>query len=608
MIGTNLAVVQDRHDIAAIESIEDLTGGMGFAESSISWDVSPDSDVNLLPTKIYGDSKFKQKCIALFTEFQDVFSRTLTNTPANVTPMKLDIDVDKWEQPANQLPPRLVTEQKMEEIRRQVAIMLQHGVIRPSNEPYYSQAHLVPKPNNKWRFTIDFRNLNRCSRALGWPIPHTAAMLQRIGNKRARYFAKIDLTTGYNQFPLDENSKKFTAFKVDIGEYEWNRVVMGLSGAGSHFQQKMAIEVLNGLVNIICEVYLDDILTWGVTQEELLANIRTILIRLRAKGILVNPDKVEIGLEQLEYVGHLLDRDGLHMTEDKLNSIRNFPLPVLKRELKSFLGLANYFRDHVRNHSILAKPLQSILDGYSSKDRNHKIKWTDALKADYEGLKAAVSNCQKLYFLLDENGEVHLQTDASDYGIGGYLFQIKPDGTVHPIMFISKSLNPVECRWSTPEKEMYAIWYSFKKMEHLIRDIPFTLHTDHENLIRDRTSGSPKVLRWKLDIQQFDYTVLHIKGEDNVVADSFSRLCAKEDKEYCASLNIDECVTDYLTKDVKLGKRKRKPQEFLELAASTEITSIPSDIHSKIAAVHNSMSGHHGVERTLLKLVRMGEK
>ena len=103
--------------------------------------------------------------------------------------------------------------------------------------------------------------------------------------------------------------------------------------------------------------------------------------------------------------------------------------------------------------------------------------------------------------MLVENGEVRLQTDAFDYGIGGYLFQILPNGTVHPITFISTSLNPVECRWSTPEKEMYAVWYSFKKMEHLIRDIPSTLHTDHENLIRDRTSGSPKVLRWKPDIQ-----------------------------------------------------------------------------------------------------------
>ena len=262
----------------------------------------------------------------------------------------------------------------------------------------------------------------------------------------------------------------------------------------------------------------------------------------------------------------------------------------------------------MRNHSILAHPLQSILDGYSSKDRNHRIKWTDALKADYETLKAAVSDCQKLYFLIDTMGNVHLQTDASDYGIGAYLFQITPEGDHHPIMFMSKSLNPVECRWSTPEKEMFGIWFALKKMEHLIRDIPFTLHTDHENLIHDRTSGSPKVLRWKLDIQQFDFTIQHIKGEDNTVADALSRLCEKEDVEYCAALNEEECVTDYLIQEIKTAKRKRSAPEYIELAASTEIKSIPSDIHAKIALVHNSMTGHHGVERTLLKLVRAGHK
>jgi hypothetical protein len=114
-----------------------------------------------------------------------------------------------------------------------------------------------------------------------------------------------------------------------------------------------------------------------------------------------------------------------------------------------------------------------------------------------------------------------------------------------------------EYSWSTPEKEMYAIWFAFKKMEHLIRDRPFTLHTDQENLISDRPSGSPNVLRWKLNIQQYDFTIQHIKGEDNVVADSFSRLRHKDYFEFCASLDVDECVEDYLTLEEKLGKRKR---------------------------------------------------
>ena len=122
---------------------------------------------------------------------------------------------------------------------------------------------------------------------------------------------------------------------------------------------------------------------------------------------------------------------------------------------------------------------------------------------------------------MDDGYPVYLQTDASDYGIGAYLKQITPAGD-HPIMFISKSLNSTQCRWSTPEKEMYAIWYALQKMDHLLRDIKFFIQTDHENLTRNKVTGSPKVLRWKLDIQQFNFSIAHIKGADNIVADQFS--------------------------------------------------------------------------------------
>ena len=150
------------------------------------------------------------------------------------------------------------------------------------------------------------------------------------------------------------------------------------------------------------------------------------------------------------------------------------------------------------------------------------MRWTPDLEAHYEALKAAICNCQKLHYV-NEDYPVYLQTDASDYGIGAYLKQVSPEDSDIPIMFISKSLDKTQCRWSTPEKEMYAIWYALQKMYHLLRDIHFHIQTDHENLTRHKVTGSPKVLRWKLDIQQFNFTIVHIKGTDNVVADDFSR-------------------------------------------------------------------------------------
>jgi hypothetical protein len=595
-------------EIAAFDQ-EDLTAGLGFAEPSVSWDnVHTDSLLDNLPKEVYGSSEFKVKLYAMLNEFADVFSRTLRKHPSDVSPMVIEIDLEKWQVSANRLPPRLITAAKQEEVRKQVELMLELGIIRPSQEPYYSQAHLVPKPGGlKWRFTVDYRNLNRCMTLAGWPIPNQAAMIQRIGAKKPRFFAKIDLTTGYNQFPLHPDSYKYTAFITHMGEYEWTRIVMGLSSAGSNFQSKMAMEVLVGLVYIICELYIDDVITWGDTEEELIDNLRQILARLQKKRVLANPDKVVIGLQRIEFVGRYIDHEGVHMTEEKLDSIRDFPLPLMKRDLKSFIGLANYFRDHVRNHSILAYPLQNLIQGYSAKDRNHKVKWDPETIAAFETMKEQVSNCQKLYFL-DDDDDVWLQTDASDYGIGGYLFKRLHDGKELPIMFISRSLNAVECRWSTIEKEMFAIWYSLKKMEYLIRDIPFNLQTDHENLIRDKHTGSPKVIRWKLDIQQYNYKVSHIKGVDNVVADGFSRLCKQEDFEYCASLDVDETVDQYLYEDDQEALKHPKGV-YNELAAlDEEPTKIPDHAYKLISNVHNSLAGHHGVEKTLVKLARTGTK
>ena len=146
--------------------------------------------------------------------------------------------------------------------------MLEHGLIRESQAEFYSQVHHTPKPNNKWRFCVDYRNLNTVSDGMGWPIPNISQMLQRLGQHRPRYFAKLDLTSSYHQAPLAANSRLYTAFITLMGIFEWLRVPMGLKGAPSYFQQVMATVVLAGLMYIICELYLDDIIVHGKTEDE----------------------------------------------------------------------------------------------------------------------------------------------------------------------------------------------------------------------------------------------------------------------------------------------------------------------------------------------------
>ena len=430
--------------------------------------------------------------------------------------------------------------------------------------------HLEPKSNNKWRFCVDYRNLNECSEAMGWPIPNVYRMLQRLGNKRAKFYATMDLTSGYHQAPLSKRAQAASAFITDIGMFEWLRVPMGLTGAPSHFQQQMAQTVLCGLLYQSLELYLDDIIVYGTTEDEYIDNLRQVFERLSKHNITLNPKKCKFGLEEVEYVGHTINATGMSFSKEKRESVLDFPVPSTHKGMKQFLGLANYFRDHVENHSIITQPLQAMVTNYN---KNKPLQWTEDLIARFHKVRQTVAECPQLHFI-DETLPLFLHTDASDYGIGAYLFQVNKEGKELPLAFMSKSLTAERLNWSVPEKEAFAIVYALQKFDYILRDAKFTLRTDHKNLIYINQEGSAKVRRWKLAIQEYNFDIEHIAGEENIAADAFSRLCHRE-----------------VSAEVNLG--------FDEVP-------LPEEAKRTINSVHNSVAGHNGVEKTLQKLTEKG--
>ena len=149
---------------------------------------------------------------------------------------------------------------------------------------------------------------------------------------------------------------------------------MGLKGAPSYFQQVMATEVLKGLLYIICELYIDDVLIYADSEQQLLEHMEMFFARCKEFNILINPDKCKLGYTEVEYVGHTLDGDGLHFSDEKLNGVDQLVLPQTPKGLESFLGLVNYFSSHVRNHSILTRPLRFLL---AASKKTRKPVWTE---------------------------------------------------------------------------------------------------------------------------------------------------------------------------------------------------------------------------------------
>ncbi len=217
---------------------------------------------------IEGSESLKNDIKELLNKYIDLLKTEVSKKPASVAPLKLNVDEKRWTLPKANARHRAQSTEKDKEIKRQVELMVALGLIQKSNQPWYSQVHLVPKPHGKWRFCIDYRNLNDCTNMEGGVLPRIKELLHRIGDSKAKYYAVMDLTSGYHQTPMDPESIKYTAFVTAHGVFEWKRVPMGLKGAPTYFQREMSLSVLGGLLGHGVELYIDDFIVYGATEEE----------------------------------------------------------------------------------------------------------------------------------------------------------------------------------------------------------------------------------------------------------------------------------------------------------------------------------------------------
>ena len=567
---------------------------------------------------------------------KDCFSKTTRKNPAKIPACQLEVDEQKWARQNCSRYPRLRSKAKEIAVKKFITKALADGIIRPSNAAAYSQILLTPKKDGEWRFCVDYRALNNITQGKKWPIPNIKDLINRIGDRMtdgsAKVFAVLDFTNGYYQCEVDELSKKFTAFITSMGLYEWNRLPMGPKGSPSHFQMHMLNTVFKELIGNIMELYIDDIIIWANSYQELAQRLDQVFAKMREFNLTVVPKKCTFGATKVEYVGHQLDAStdlpSVSFSQKKLDKVDEFDLPETHKALKSFLGLASYFRNHIKDYTSSTHTLQSMVTNYKPRKR---LQWSKQQEDSFTQLKNKIINCEKLYFMSTDK-PIYIQTDASDYGIGAYLFQRwrEPDGSwvERPISFISKSLDKVQRRWSTIEKEAYAIIFAITKWEHYLTGNKFILQTDHRNLTFLNTDLRPKVQRWKIFIQEFDFDIEHIAGPNNIVADALSRHVEnkldnhEKTHEYLyaqlASLEIPTMpIQDYIKTirdDNDIGENEDIPlipRDVLDYY-DYKVHHIPQDKYKLISACHQTprpnapqrvgLLGHGGIEITLRKV------
>jgi transposase InsO family protein len=523
-----------------------------------------------------GDPELISGLVILLKKYAHIFRNDLPKDPADIPPFDLVVDMEKWRNPKNRGPPRVQSSANQAETVKQIDQLLAQNIIERSDASYYSQVLLTTKADGKKRFCIDYRKLNDCTKPASWPLLNIKQMFVRLGTHKSSIYGVLDLTSGYHQAPLSLAARIFTAFITFCGVFHYLRLPFGPKRAPSYFQEMMAAVVLAGLVYFICEIYLDDCIIHAADNASFLARLETVLQRFSKHKLFLKPAKCRFGAPKVEFCGRVISKLGISMSEKKISQVLNFPFPIYHKQLKSFLGLVGYFRPHIRDLSKEAHPLNEMLINYN---RTTLLKWDDITKTSFRTLVDLVSDCSTMYFV-DPDLPLYLHTDASDYGIGGYLFQII-DSVERPCAFISKSLVDSQLRWSTIQKEAYSIYYCCKELDYLLRDRPFILRTDHDNLRFIHDSSNQMIIRWFMALMELEFILEHIAGVKNIIADALSRLCANYMQDLPREFSKEDIYVSTLFPDFK----------------------IPEDKYLLIAHVHNSLAGHHGVERTIKKLL-----
>ncbi|MGL5707545.1 MAG: reverse transcriptase domain-containing protein [Aeromonas sp.] len=398
------------------------------------------------------------------------------------------------------------------QVKKELEELIKLQVIRKSTSSFCSPAFPILKKNGKIRLVVDYRKLNEKTIIDGYPLPQISDFLLQL--KASTTFSQIDLNMGYYQIEVKEEDVNKTAFTIAGENYEFLRMPFGLTNAPKTFQRAM-----NNLLSAFTfvKVFLDDILIHSENVESHYEHIKTVLEILRKSNISINIEKSKFLQTTVTYLGNIISSEGIKPDISRVSAMQAF-IPKNKKGLQRLLGFINWFRPYIQN---ISNKLITITN--KLKD-NTKFIWE---KEDQTIVEAVFEKIKQQILLTypDMNKPFVLETDASEFAMGAVLKQ-----GVNIIGFYSAKYNKSECNYTIVEKETLAILKALEKFKPIIFNNEVTIKTDNMNIVHT-SSASKRIQRWKLQLEEFNYKIVHISGQENSIADAFSRLFKIEDQK-----------------------------------------------------------------------------
>ena len=460
--------------------------------------------------------------------------------------------------------PRRVPHPLRAAVKEELDRMVEADVIFKVEGPTEWCAGMVvrPKPNGRVRVCVHLIRLNDVVRRERFILPsveHTLAQLHA-----ATVFSKLDANRGFHQIKLARESALLTTFITPFGRFAYNRLPFGITSAPEYFQKKM-YEILDGLPGVIC--LMDDCLVFGSSQAEHDERLKALCARLEATGVTLNEGKCVFSVNEVKFLGQIVDTSGVRPDPEKLKAIRNLPARTDIHGARRLLGMTNHIGKFIPNLANLTEPIRSLLSARNT------WQWGEPQQRAFDCIKAALTSTPVLAHY-SPNSETIVSADASSFGLGAVLLQRDQQGNLRPVAYASCSLSPTEQRYAQIEKEALVLAWACDRFADYLTGMPkFHIFTDHKPLVpllspqKRLDELPPRVLRFRLRLAKFNFMISHVPGKQMHTADTLSRAPLAG-----TDANVLELVADAdqfawnlpvrgETKDVVLGNVKREQEK-----------------------------------------------
>ncbi|SOV07450.1 uncharacterized protein UDID_18908 [Ustilago sp. UG-2017a] len=449
---------------------------------------------------------------------RDVFDEVEADKLPHHTEHDLHLELIEGGKPP-QGPLYLKGPKEMTELRRYLDENLEKGFIRPSKSPARSPVLFVPKKDGGLRLCVDYRGLNEITVKNRAPLPLIEEQLFLL--RKARIYTKLDLRAAYNLIWIAKGDEWKTAFGTQLGLYEYLVMPFGLANAPAHFQSFIN-DIFRDIIGVYVVVYLDDFLIFSDTEESHVKHVTEVLTCLRSNRLFAKLSKCEFHIKMVEFLGYIIKPTGIEMDPEKVQTVKEWPMPASIHDIQRFLGFANFYRRFIAHFARIAKPLTSLV---KPTERFKKFELPEEAQQAFHQLIQAFTAAGVLQHF-DYHLPTRLETDASDFAIAGVLKQ-EHEERWHPVAFYSRKMSSAERNYEIHDKELLAVVACLTQWRHMLAGLPsqLVILTDHEALkyFKSQRRITGRQARWAVLLADFDFILQYRPGDKGGEPDALTR-------------------------------------------------------------------------------------